>query len=1097
MAHLAAYARSRAGTPELAATVQQLHTHGHGRLSLHLAMVARDLDTVAAYLRGPDPRLRRAALRAVRTLPVPDEAVVPVLDDAPTALRLALYRTLYAARRSVLADALLGRVRAEYGDTEAVALLPACTPETVNGQLPDLVYAVRSWHRLARRHPGPLLALLSRQGEGLHRSTRWNAALRALDAIDPAALVELVSTEPVLRGRLPRTRLLLERQDIRHYPRRYPALHNGSRELAALDTELRSHPESALRLLRAMPRAEARAHLERLVTEHNGGVGHTLLPYLELLPRDRAVAEARRMLHRPAPARDPHIDLGAIAHLPYPEAHRLLTEAATSGDPQRRCRARTRLIEAAARTGDADLYTGAVSEVIRRHRGERDSAQPLLLRALAASPPRLLATALPELTQLCEHLLQAPDTSWNTVGAVRELPARLLFHPLTRADPAVREWAVDLYALLVRSRGADGLPILRTPGLTRPPRRHGHPPLSAATPLEHLLCLDAARDLYERLVPHLESEHARGEYASAIAFAATLGPLAHELTGLQELLRTAILAGAGAAAYLYHFDGPHGPARALEICERDPAKIHRHEVWQVLLRQPPPVLERLLAQHTSSCPAPIAPFPRTVTARWPAAVVAAAVTHLNSVIEGSDPVGSARALRGLGELPGSTPHLAARLDTPEPSRAKLALHTLGRSDQHEQVLELLAARLGGPDQPLIAAVMARCAGHVRPSRLGPFLASVLDGSTDPKSEDTVAGVSVRKEAARLLIRHRPPGAVTALLRALEGEREQRDVRAAALGALTHFLDDSAVLPALRAHAPSLAAPELQGALSALAPYLCPPAVRTDFARVVDSLPEPPTGFPHLMWLRATWLPHLPDGPERIITAVCDPAVPDDTAVGPFMQLLRDGRALDRVEEVFGRLLAGQPAGVPLRLSDGETSIRPVARLRSVARACAGLIQPNGAVPADLAVRLVRLLGEHPQHLAEAVRLTDALFQARAGEGAAPAELVAVFATVLEQLARHPLSLLGWLRNLVRPVVSGLRARGSGDGEALTLTGLLLERARRVPGPEGAAAGLFAVLVAEEFGNRSGWARRWSKSLVAAGECGHDQVRELARTVALG
>ncbi|GAA1467009.1 hypothetical protein NE857_12940 [Nocardiopsis exhalans] len=223
----------------------------------------------------------------------------------------------------------------------------------------------------------------------------------------------------------------------------------------------------------------------------------------------------------------------------------------------------------------------------------------------------------------------------------------------------------------------------------------------------------------------------------------------------------------------------------------------------------------------------------------------------------------------------------------------------------------------------------------------------------------------------------------------------------------------------------------------------------------------------------------------------------DTSVDPFTQLLRDGRALDRVEEVFGRLLAGQPAGVPLRLSDGETSIRPVARLRSVARACAGLIQPNGAVPADLAVRPVRLLGEHPQHLAGAVRLTDALFQARAGEGAAPAELVAVFATVLEQLARHPLSLLGWLRNLVRPVASGLRARGSGDGEALTLTGLLLERARRLPGPEGAAAGLFAVLVAEEFGNRSRWARRWSESLVAAGECGHDQVRELARAVALG
>ncbi|QRN79554.1 MAG: hypothetical protein JK586_15010 [Nocardiopsis sp. BM-2018] len=74
-------------------------------------------------------------------------------------------------------------------------------------------------------------------------------------------------------------------------------------------------------------------------------------------------------------------------------------------------------------------------------------------------------------------------------------------------------------------------------------------------------------------------------------------------------------------------------------------------------------------------------------------------------------------------------------------------------------------------------------------------------------------------------------------------------------------------------------------------------------------------------------------------------------------------------------------------------------------------------------------GRDPQHLAEAARLTDALFHARAREGAGTEELVAVLATVLEQLARHPLSLIGWLRNLVRPVVSGLTARGSGEGEA--------------------------------------------------------------------
>ncbi|MER6950145.1 hypothetical protein ABT294_39620 [Nonomuraea sp. NPDC000554] len=101
MRELALHARRLAGTSQLSALLGDLRSRGgYGRrTALHVAMAARDLGFVEEILAGPDMGLRRAALRAVRTLPVPDPAVAAALQDAPTELRLALYRTLVHARR--------------------------------------------------------------------------------------------------------------------------------------------------------------------------------------------------------------------------------------------------------------------------------------------------------------------------------------------------------------------------------------------------------------------------------------------------------------------------------------------------------------------------------------------------------------------------------------------------------------------------------------------------------------------------------------------------------------------------------------------------------------------------------------------------------------------------------------------------------------------------------------------------------------------------------------------------------------------------------------------------------------------------------------
>ena len=96
MRALALHARRLAGTSQLRVLLDELFAQDQyaRRTALHVAMAARDLDFIQEVLAGPDMELRRAALRAVRTLPVPDPAVAAALQDAPTELRLALYRTL-------------------------------------------------------------------------------------------------------------------------------------------------------------------------------------------------------------------------------------------------------------------------------------------------------------------------------------------------------------------------------------------------------------------------------------------------------------------------------------------------------------------------------------------------------------------------------------------------------------------------------------------------------------------------------------------------------------------------------------------------------------------------------------------------------------------------------------------------------------------------------------------------------------------------------------------------------------------------------------------------------------------------------------------
>lgn len=560
MRALALHARDHAGTPHLTEILRQLETAGHGRLAVHMAVAARDTDTLALHLAGPDPELRRAALRALREPSLPDEAVPPVLDDAPTGLRRALYRALYHARRTGLADSLLSRVRAEYGDAEAAALLPACSPERVAEDLPGLRHAVRSWRRLARRHPDALLDLLrethSRGGWTFERFTDLRRVLQALDPVRPAGLATLLGELGEKRRNLallaPHTHRLLHRDgDERHYSTRYPAGPGGTRDIRGLLRYARHTPAQVLPVLRAMPLPMRTAHLDRIARRGGGRGALLLLPYLDLLPRDRAEAEARRALaeitafqSRSTRYGDPDQDLDAIAHLPYGEAAGPLEEAASAGDPDRRARGLARLVEATARTGDPELLARVLTERAERSRAERDPVRRSLLCALSRVAPALLARAsLPALHRVLADTLGSRDTSADTRRALRDLAAALLRHPLTRQDAEATDWALEAYTGLVARFGARGLgergrPRSRPPWWSAPRRRAVRIDLDPA--LDQVLPRGLERELYRRLAPALDDARARGDFGPAVALARELGRRAHGVPRLRGHLAAAL-----------------------------------------------------------------------------------------------------------------------------------------------------------------------------------------------------------------------------------------------------------------------------------------------------------------------------------------------------------------------------------------------------------------------------------------------------------------------------------------------------------------------------------------------------------------------------
>ncbi|MES9543990.1 hypothetical protein [Actinomadura sp. NPDC000600] len=1062
MRELALRARRAAGTPELREALAGLSARGpyERRTALHIAMAARDLPYLERVLAGPDMALRRAALRAVRTLPVSDDAAAAVLDDAPADLRRAFYRTLRHCGRAGLADRLLPDVRARWGDREAAALLPACTSGTVARLLPDLEHAVTAWRALAGRHPD---ALLARGRDRAHEWSWWRrcrAGLPELARRDPAGLLGLLEangSRPAL-AQLPRTLLpALFRADavraaraVRRTGRRgrLPAAyfaHVGRLPSPELREFVQAGPYALRDLLAHVP-PRRRAEVYDLAGE-GGHPGLAALPLLALLPLGRAAGEARRMLDwhgsvwHSARSRldDPALPLKLTAHLPYEEAAGPLREAALGGDPRLRGLARTLLVEATGRTGDAAALRDLVAELARRTRNERDPLRADLLAALASVPVRLLddAFAAP-LEEVAAAAVDARDSSQATRLRLRALADRLLAHA---ARPALVRWAIGAYARLVARHGAEAL--------------DGHR-------LDRVLPRGRERDLVAAVRP------GPGEHEVVVALARALGRRAFASAALQGLLRTAVRAApeplAREAAALWLADPVERERRAAALVAADPSAIALPEVWRVVAGRRTdlllPALERARTGRFGD-PGGVPAIQPQQPGRW---TPHQAGRMRDLLAASAGPVGArAAAVASLGRLPGCLDHLDARADGDgEPALAEAALEAMAVSDRPAEALAVLLRHARGPRSVVAAAALARAAAAVPPSRLGPVLAEALTGP-----DRTVA---VRKQAARLIERLRVPGAAETLLRAWDDPGLHPDVRIAVAAALRRMPEDPRALAALGAAAGPYASEPLLRALFQAKPSEYAPAHRPAYAALVRRLGAAADG-PGVRFRAskafAAWVRWYTGDVGAVLAAVADPSDPaGDDELPVLNALVRAGSVAEEALGVLSALLAAEP---------GE---RARARVAAVAHAIAG--RPD----APLARRVVEMLARHPLHVAGAADV--ALLSARLNGGDASPERIA------EELG----ALAGLLRD--RPVLAArvadrrldhaLGARGSGG------PGRLLPAARALTARGDAASHLLAVGVVRSGGSAAGWAGEWGDLLDGLRRSPHVDVRQDAWNV---
>lgn len=940
------------------------------RIALHLAVAAGDAQHVTRALSDPDPAIAGPAAVAAVRLGLPVSGLV--LDGSLFG-RMSIYRAIRVVGASELAEALIDVVRERWGDREAASLLPACGPDAVALRLDDLAHAVRSWGALAKRHPGPFLdhaertlaslpgglreAWWARHGDGVAAASD-RLPERVITLLEqhwtatelPAALVgragRLLDDSRFLGLLLvPRRRAtlaaLLEQRAVRRRLAALPdellgavgrAVQQETDALGAVGRVFQQGTDALATLLAAVAPSRREALFEAAMAGVDLGQAMLQDDIVDALPATRRYAEARRMSGLAGVRTDPYQLAWATSHLPYDEAEPLLRAWTRRPDATGRSFGYRYLIACAGRTRSPEVLT-ALLPSLDRLANDQDPVRQAAASALAAIPPTLIEPVhLPALAQMISDALAARDVSHHTCHSFAVLAARVFQQGALREEQAMVDFALDAFDRL---------------------SAHDVIPLGLASVLRK----GQERALGDRLATRLRADAAHDRYRLAFRLVSQLGRRWHNVPALQEAIKAATRDSrddvARRAIELWLEPPATRSARVEKLLRRDRSAAalpsvfnvlawHRTDLLDVAIGRkrpkgrfagkarrvhyaPGPALRRWTGAQREAYQALV----RTV-ADNPALGVwerADAVRHLGGA--SLEPVASAGGVRPLGStslepvdgvrpVAGSAlePYLAAD----EPLVRRAALTALPWSVAPGEALEVLLSHAGGPDAHVALYAAARAARFTPPALLGAALEPVLREGK----------VTARKEAVRLLARHRVPGAAARLRTLWETEGQHRDVLGAiAASCALYLLDDPEVWPLLTTAVtgPSIERPH--PAPSQPTPAEPPPAAPPPTAAAA----EPASGI----------APPAPAGsaPEQPTSAVPDATPPTPAEPAPAVLDAPPPAAAEPAPDALPVAASGMPAQPTPAVPDGTP---PAATEATPAQPTPGVADPGVVGP---------------------------------------------------------------------------------------------------------------------------------------------------------
>ncbi|MER7890020.1 hypothetical protein ABTX15_09375 [Micromonospora sp. NPDC094482] len=1076
MSTLARRAGDLAATGELPSVLADLRggTTYHRFLAVTAGQLAGDPEAVRVALDDQHPTIRAVAVKGglrAGWLAGPD--LLAFVRNAPADLRALVYRSLRHLGREEVADGLVDEVLERFGATEAVALLPACGPDTARRLLPAVDHAVQNWLPLARHHGDVLLAHAEAVSPGLglqERAGWWSARVRGI----------LLAG----RGRPDRALTLLERHapadflpgDLAGYgylaaaaPHRMLALLTApsragwvchqwlppallrrlgrlpEAELVELGRRVRGYNNSLDRLLAALPPAR-RGHLYDAVLadlERANDVPDTAL--VEVLPRAWREREARRVLTLDRVRRDEAAVRTWSAFLPWPEASQALSPSLRAADAPDRTAGYTLLLAAARRSGDPSAVTEAVLR-LTRSRNEQDPVRAALLTELAGLARSLHAGCVEALNQLTVDATTSRDASTRTLSALGALVARVLNHHID--EPALLRWALDTADRLFGGR--------RLPPLERfdETLRHGQEEL-----------------LFTRLRGRIEAGVARGEFDTLFAVTRALGRRAWRVPELQELLRRSIRPGVVShvvrtAAELWLADPTTRAQRVAYVLDADSSTITFPLLWRTVSTRRTDLLDRVLQD-----PPPAGAF-LTAGTRWiPGRPVHAerwlprqqdAFVRLQARLAadaGTPLHDRTTALRNAAAVPGAGRDLVLRyVDSPNITLAEAALGALPWTDRPDEALPVLLSHAADDRARVSMYAAGRTARFLRPDDLLAPLSAVALGR---------GKVTSRKAAVRLLGRFGPPEAMPVLLAAWQQTGQHRDVRAAVVAAARERLStpeswtilEQAVLGDRAESLTVLAAPPERVAAPDRPRYA---------ALVALACASPDHQVTRSAWPRlARWMPWAPDVTDLVTAALTDLGEQQNwPSPYPLVRAL-----LDHPERPERDVLA-EALRTLVRLDDADPDLGGPAADRPARRRIGAIVDEAGNWAGTAGPQVDRAparqaavaLGRHPAYVAEAAGLLSALLRL---DAVTSGQLVAEIVRIAELVDGRPV-LAGRLAHLLGRRTTRWRPTSVDPA-------LLLDAAGSLAGRGDVATGLFAVALARH-GRSLGWPQPWRNLL---------------------